>query len=451
MTNSPQDSAIYWFRNDLRLHDNEALSHAVTKNKSVLFVYIFDSSCFESEIFGYKKIGVHRVQFLLEAVADLRKRIEAKGGKLLIAHGKPSELLVGLCNEYACKRVYAHNSVTDEELKLLKSVEQELWHAKAELLLFEENTLVHKLDLGFPIKSLPDKFTDFRKQIEKYVNIRPCLPTPKLLISPSVVNEGTLPTSKELLGASSSLEHNFHKDDMKFTGGETHALARLDYYVWDKKLVHTYKESRNGLLGGDYSTKVSPWLATGSISARFIYHEIKRYEKKFGNNESTYWVFFELLWRDFFHFVAMKYGNLIFQEGGIFNKPNYKRHNPFLVNKWVKGETGNPFIDANMKELMHTGFMSNRGRQNVASYFVNDLKQDWRIGAAYFESMLIDYDVCSNYGNWIYLAGVGNDPRDNRYFNTIKQANTYDPKGLYIHHWLPNLKKVQPPELFENQ
>jgi deoxyribodipyrimidine photo-lyase len=111
-------------------------------------------------------------------------------------------------------------------------------------------------------------------------------------------------------------------------------------------------------------------------------------------------------------------------------------HNPILFNNWINGKTGNDFIDANMLELKLTGFMSNRGRQNVASYLCHQLKLDWRWGAAYFEQQLIDYDVCSNWGNWAYLAGVGNDPRGSRVFNTEKQADEYDKNKLYRAMWL---------------
>jgi deoxyribodipyrimidine photo-lyase len=106
------------------------------------------------------------------------------------------------------------------------------------------------------------------------------------------------------------------------------------------------------------------------------------------------------------------------------------------LNAWKNGETDNDFVNANLVELKLTGFMSNRGRQIVASYFINELALDWRYGAAYFEEQLIDYDVCSNWGNWAYLAGVGNDPRGKRAFNMEKQAHEYDPKNEYRNLWL---------------
>jgi deoxyribodipyrimidine photo-lyase len=189
------------------------------------------------------------------------------------------------------------------------------------------------------------------------------------------------------------------------------------------------------MIGADYSSKFSPWLAHGCISARAIYHEVEKYEEEVEKNKSTYWLKFELLWRDFFKFTAMRYGSKIFFPEGIKEESRTWKYNPKTVRKWIEGETGDEFVDANMKELKLTGFMSNRGRQNVASYLVHRLNQDWRAGAAWFESMLIDYDVTSNYGNWIYAAGVGNDPRD-RVFNTKRQADMYDKDGAFRNLWL---------------
>ena len=191
------------------------------------------------------------------------------------------------------------------------------------------------------------------------------------------------------------------------------------------------------MIGGDYSSKFSAYLAQGCLSPKMIYQELKKYERERGDNKSTYWLFFELLWRDYFRFMMKKYNNKFFQQAGIQNKGiTVNKHNINQLNNWINGNTGVDFVDANMLELQQTGFMSNRGRQNVASYFCNDLKLDWRFGAAYFEQQLIDYDVCSNWGNWAYLAGVGNDPRGNRYFNIEKQASDYDKNKTFRNLWL---------------
>jgi len=228
-----------------------------------------------------------------------------------------------------------------------------------------------------------------------------------------------------------------------FRGGEKAGLERLKYYLWDSNLIKNYKETRNDMLGGDYSSKFAPWLSQGCLSPKQIYSEIKKYEIENGSNKSTYWLIFELLWRDFFRLMGKKHGNKIFKRGGTVSEINKDLHNdPQLLRLWTEARTGVPFIDANMRELALTGFMSNRGRQNVASFLVKDLHVNWQMGAEYFESMLLDYDPCSNYGNWNYVAGVGSDPRENRYFNILSQAKRYDPKGEYVKLWLPELNEL---------
>ena len=188
-------------------------------------------------------------------------------------------------------------------------------------------------------------------------------------------------------------------------------------------------------MGENYSSKFSPWLANGSLSARQIYWKIKDFEQQFYANQSTYWLFFELIWRDFFKFISLKHENAIFKLEGILNITYNWTENSKFVKEWTDGRTADDFVNANMIELKNTGWMSNRGRQNVASFFAKTLKIDWRIVAAYFESMLLDYDVHSNYGNWMYVSGVGNDPRD-RTFNLKRQAEMYDGDKLFRNHWL---------------
>jgi deoxyribodipyrimidine photo-lyase len=220
-----------------------------------------------------------------------------------------------------------------------------------------------------------------------------------------------------------------------FQGGESIAMKRLENYFFETENLSSYKQTRNGLIGTDYSSKFSPWLANGSISARTIYWEVQQYEQEICKNEDTYWLLFELIWRDYFKYISLKHGNKIFQLEGILEKKyNWNFHSK-AFEQLKNGTTNEPFVNANMIELQQTGFMSNRGRQNVASFWAKEWEQDWRVAAAYFESMLIDYDVHSNYGNWIYNSGIGNDPRD-RKFNIKRQAEMYDAKGEYQKLWL---------------
>jgi deoxyribodipyrimidine photo-lyase len=228
---------------------------------------------------------------------------------------------------------------------------------------------------------------------------------------------------------------------LRFEGGETAGKRRVESYVWDGDHLREYKETRNGLLGANYSSKFSPWLAAGCLSPRWIHREVQRYEDERVENEDTYWLVFELLWRDFFQFQFRKYGARFFTPGGIRGVDTDWNHDRSAFRQWADGRTGVPFVDANMRELNRTGYMSNRGRQNVASFLVDALGIDWRWGAAYFESRLVDYDVASNWGNWAYQAGVGNDSRNN-HFDVLSQGEYYDPDATYIGTWLPELASL---------
>lgn len=301
---------------------------------------------------------------------------------------------------------------------------------------YSTSTLYHAQDLPFSLHHIPDVFTNFRKQVEKESPIRVPFPKPAAIVSPEI----------EMLQLPSVEEFGLQRIPvdsraaLHFKGGETEALQRLESYFFETKAISTYKETRNGMIGENYSSKFSAWLSLGCLSPRQIYAELKRYEGRHGANESTYWLVFELLWRDYFRFMMKKYRNQFFMQNGIKTSDTLPNaHNEALFDTWKNGETGNDFIDANMRELNLTGFMSNRGRQNVASYLCNNLGLDWRYGAAYFEQQLVDYDVCSNWGNWAYLAGVGNDPRGNRIFNIEKQANDYDKDKNYRNLWLSKM------------
>lgn len=426
-------TTIVWFKTDLRLHDNETLIKAIAQSDQIIPVYCFDDAEFVTTEFGFQKTGSFRAQFLLESLIDLDKNLRELGSGLLILKGKPEVEIPALVQQYKATKVFSKREVSYEEKQTENKVLEELFKLKCELKTFSTSTLYHAEDLPFSIKDIPDVFTNFRKKTEKDAVIRTAFDVPNQIQSPEIP-ELKLPTLEELGLQFKPLDS---RAALPFKGGETEAIKRLNHYFFETQCISSYKETRNGLVGPDYSSKFSAWLALGCISPRFIVNELKKYEAQFGANESTYWLIFELLWRDYFRFMMKKYNAKFFQQAGIQEKGiAVNKHNTQELQNWINGETGVDFVDANMLELKLTGFMSNRGRQNVASYLCNDLKLDWRYGAAYFEQQLIDYDVCSNWGNWAYLAGVGNDPRGNRYFNIDKQASDYDKDKKYRNLWL---------------
>jgi Deoxyribodipyrimidine photo-lyase type I (EC 4.1.99.3) len=351
-----------------------------------------------------------------------------------------------LAQEWGVEAVYAHEEVGTEEKEVAAAVERALRSLGIPLQVDWGHTLYHPEDLPFCLSQLPELFTRFRKQVEESTPIRDPLPIPAIPPLPSGLDPGPLPTLASL-GLSSPARDP--RARFTYTGGSTAAHARLQTYFWDRDRLRLYKETRNGMLDPDDSSRLSAWLALGCISPRTVYAEVKRYEQERVRNESTYWLVFELLWRDYFRFILAKHGAKLFRPSGIQGIPIPWQQDWPRFQAWCRGETGYPLVDANMRELAATGFMSNRGRQNVASFLTKNLGIDWRMGAEWFESLLIDYDVASNYGNWNYTAGVGNDARGFRYFHIPKQSREYDPKGDYLRHWLPELAGIPGDKIHE--
>jgi deoxyribodipyrimidine photo-lyase len=417
---------LLWFRNDLRLNDNKTLVAALANSDEVVPVYILDERLLETSRWGFVRMAPFRLRFLLESLQDLQQHLREKGSDLIVKVGVPEKEIPRLAEQYDCKQVYASREYAHEEIQIENRIAE-----LVTLRLFDNGGLYEPEALPFAVEKTPAVFTQFRKKVEKYAEVPTPLNTPDQIPSPSL-SSTDIPEATSLAGSAFEVDK---RAALKFKGGATAAFERLDYYFWDEKLLSTYKETRNGLIGGDYSSKFSPWLANGCISPRVLFHEVNAYEEEIEKNRSTYWLQFELLWREYFRLVSMQYGRKIFFPGGIQDKNVQWKNSDKAFRRWATGDTGDDFVDANMRELLFTGFMSNRGRQNVASYLVHQLKQDWRKGAAWFESLLVDYDVYSNYGNWMYAAGVGNDPRD-RVFNTQKQAKMYDENGNYRRLWL---------------
>jgi deoxyribodipyrimidine photo-lyase len=440
--------AILWIRNDQRIQDNKALTAAIADNESILPVFVIDNRLFEKTDLGLERASNRRLNFLGDSLLDLKKSYKNIGGDILCLKGNVAESIIDLAQKYDIKKVYATLDYATEEFE----DEQQVSNAGLDLQLYDQGSLVRLKQLPFTIEQAPDVFTIFRKKAEAKCDYLPAINAPKQL---NCIKEVDYEQSEANINKWLRPSFETSTKGIVLNGGSSEANKRLQHYFWETKAVAHYKETRNQLLGWDYSSKFSAWLSVGNISARMIQDELQRFEKQVVKNENTYWLTFELLWRDYFKFMSLKYGRKLFLENGFKNVSRFEEefvwstdHHQSLEN-WMTGNTNMPFVDANMRELIETGFMSNRGRQVVASYLVHDLGLPWILGAKFFEHHLLDYDACSNYANWQYVAGVGNDPRPNRYFNTVSQAQRYDPNGDFVKHWLPKLSGLSPKELLE--
>jgi deoxyribodipyrimidine photo-lyase len=431
MQEKQNNTGLIWFRNNLRTQDNSSLKKAVDNHKKVIAIFFFDPKNFKKEIFGFKKTEKFRAKFLIETITDLKENLAKLNITLLTYFDAPENKISFLVDEFSVDAIYTQKEWTTEEVETNNLIQSTL-DENINFIEDYDQFLYHPETVSKNFEKIPNVFTGFRKKLEKYVEILPEINISKVASDNLVEDSTAIPTLQEL----GFTDFETHRNSaFPFKGGETEALKRIQHYFFETKKVGFYKQTRNGLIGVDYSTKFSAWLANGSLSAKTIYYKIKEYEQEFGSNQSTYWVIFELIWRDYFKYISLKYDAKIFKIGGILEKNYEWKTNEEVVQKWINGETKDDFVNANMIELKETGWMSNRGRQNVASYFAKELLLDWRIGATYFESLLLDYDVHSNYGNWMYVAGVGNDPRD-RKFNTKLQAERYDSNHKFRHIWL---------------
>lgn len=432
---------IFWFRQDLRLHDQPALASAVALAERIggwlLPVYVQDEQLHATTRWGFQRTGAHRLAWIDMAVQGLSDQLLQIGSRLVQLQGNPVQQLCDLVRALdgpwlVCEAIAAPQEEDQVQALRQHGVDvQTVW----------QSTLMAPESLPFAPQDVPDQFTTFRQSLERH-GVRPTPPQPAPQALPGLPPEAALLRCRHLLVPAArttaapqppDLRASFPWHQSEFHGGEQAALAHLARYC-ARGLPHTYKATRNGLAGADFSSKWSPWLATGALSARRAWAAIAAFESEHGASEGTGWLLFELLWRDHFRWLHLKHGRRLYRAQGLRNAPP-PPHDDKAFARWRLAQTGHPFIDAGLRELAATGYLSNRMRQNVASYLIHDLGCDWRAGAAWFEACLIDYDVYSNQGNWLYLSGHGTDPRPNRRFNPELQARNYDPDGVYQRLW----------------
>ncbi|TCD27258.1 DASH family cryptochrome [Pedobacter psychrodurus] len=417
---------LVWFRNDLRLHDNEMLVEAIAKSDAILPVYILDRRSFGETKYGTLKTGNIRAQFILESVLGLRNSLKKIGGNLLIAEGNPEDIIPQLAQEYEITEVYHHREVAREETHVSTLVENALWKLRINLKHFIGHTLYNKEDLPFPIKDIPDAFNQFKKKIERDSIIKPCFLAPDRINVAEVIDWGVLSSLEDL---NLLPQQKDQRSDFEFVGGEAEGLAHLQKVIVAMQQAATTK---NLIL----ASKLSAWLAMGSLSPRKVYWEIKKMEGVPNTKAMFNHILLGLLWRDYFRFMFKKYGNTFFSPDGFGSQGLIDIANEQdNFNKWKNAQTGFAVVDAVMTELNQTGFISNIARQTAALYLINNLEVSWIFGAAYFEEKLIDYNPASNWGNWANIAGVGNDQKSKSVFDLDKNIKNLDPKGNYSLTW----------------
>lgn len=401
---------LVWFRNDLRVHDNEVLLSAIEKGGQILPVYCFDNRHYSSLNEYVKKTGINRANFILNNVSKLRDKLRELGSDLIICQGEPEVVIPQICEEYGVDEVYHHREVAFEETQLSNKVEAALWKKQINLRHFIGHTLYHKEDLPFPIKDIPDSFNVFKKKAERESFVRPFLQAPEKISSPELKNEYNLPSLEDLGYDSKKIET---LKNTPFEGGEDLALKLMKDYLTNPN--NQFKD-----------TQLSPYIALGVLSTCRFYHEIQNSPLVKNNKKWSEQLITGLLWRDYYRFMFKKHGNKFFKLEGFSSQPAEEKAwdlEKFLA--WTNGETGDPTIDEGMNLLNETGYISDQMRTILASYWVNIMDGNWLKGAEWFEEKLIDYAPSSNYGNWAHIAGVGSSAKENKPVNLKKLIENY--------------------------
>ncbi|OTA93422.1 hypothetical protein M434DRAFT_43756, partial [Hypoxylon sp. CO27-5] len=513
---------VYIIRHDLRVSDNPILHHLATTSDHgfthvvplfVLLPHQIEVSGFlkegtqspfpeaKSQVGHYWRCGPHRAKFIAQSIWNLKDNLEKLGSELTIRIGTYDEVLKTLVdglqrNELNVGGVWTIGEEGYEEKRDEAAISETCSSLNIDFQPWvDEKYFIDDRDLE-QLKTpqdLPDVFTTYRKMMEPLrEKPRKTLSTPLKDTLPKSVENSKIPSQTSPFEIP-SLYDGFEEALLRpingvlsevppfpegatsahpFRGGEDSALSRLEHLIKSGSVL-SYKTSRNGLLGADFSTKLSAYLAQGCITARQIHQRLVVYEDGKdeslaesqgygeGENEGTKAIRFELLWRDYMRLCTRKFKEKLFLRAGFRNDRSNKWKSANkekiadgqqesaeeiskILRRIFSGTTGMGLIDASQRELLHTGYTSNRARQNVASFLAKHLYIDWRYGAEWYEMLLVDYDVSSNWANWQYVAGVGNDPRgEARIFNPVKQAFDYDKDGEYVRCWVPELRKIE--------
>ena len=426
--------AIVWFRRDLRLADNAAWLDACRHNHSHLLpLLIINPDDWAADPLLAEtshepgRVGHHRQLFWRQCIRDLQAQLGKHS--LYAVTGSADQALFDLIINLPVEgpvTIYVNREPGTEEATELQQVQTRL-NGLAHLRVQATGQALYN---NLPFRELPQVFTPFRQLVEKLAQPRLPVETPTQ-VPPLLPAELLEPITVDLFA---HLTLPPEDKTPRFTGGRTAGLARLNDYFWQTRRIDQYKATRNQMLGDEGGSRLSPWLAQGCLSSAEIWQAISDYEQQHKPNDGTYWLKFELLWREYFRLLMYQHGASLFTLDGL--QPGRRwQQDKARFKQWLRGETGQPLVDAAMRELAATGYTSNRTRQNVASFLAKTWHLPWTWGAQYFEQQLVDYDVASNWGNWAYVAGVGTDPRD-RVFNVAKQAQDYDPDSHYRNTWL---------------
>lgn len=365
---------LYLFTNDLRINDNQLLHYAAQSVDKLICVIIEPTLVrFSADLAQEQSYGAHRQAFVSQSIVNLKSNLVKLGQQIVVIrsnHLEPDTTEQTLSQIIATQHVthfFANAHCGYDERRLIRSIQRQ--SPNLVMCLPHHSTLFDSHELPFEFSKVPSSFTKFRKLVE-HLDVN----DGETVISalPPAVRPAS--TSTISLFSSPNDESAVISD---YLGGEDAGLAHLENY-FSHDYAFNYKQTRNAFDGIENSTKFSPWLALGRVSPKTIYRQLKQFEAKHGSNDSTYWIYFELLWREYFYWKCLSLGSSLFGETSNheLDSSNSSAMSNLNFAKWKSGNTNYPIVDACMRQLNETGYMSNRGRQLTASCLIYELGID---------------------------------------------------------------------------
>lgn len=406
--------SVFWFRRDLRLEDNHGLIKALESGYPVLPIFIFDKEILAK----LENKNDKRVDFIYQALVEIKSRLESMGSTLLVLHETPIVAFKNLIKNYTISAVYTNNDYEPVAIERDRKIEELLIEKKISFQTFKDQVIFEKNEVVKDDGTPYTVFTPYSKRWKVKLNENPVTSflVEKYANKFFQTTSALMPTLKQI---------GFEKTEVKFAKPK-----------FEKDKVENYHLTRN-LPALDATTHLSVHLRFGTISIRELVNMALHTNEAWLN---------ELIWREFFMQILWHFPQVVSQSF----KSKYDRivwqNDENLFKAWCDGKTGFPIVDAGMRELNATGFMHNRVRMIVASFLVKDLLIDWRWGEAYFAQKLLDYDLSANNGNWQWAAGSGCDSAPYfRIFNPSEQTKKFDPKLEYVKKWVPEFDTLQYP------
>ncbi|PQJ81138.1 cryptochrome/photolyase family protein [Polaribacter glomeratus] len=401
---------IFWFRRDLRLDDNCGLFNALSSDKKVLPIFIFDE-----DILNKLPTDDSRVSFLHQELENIQQQLLKMNSSISVFHGKPMEIFKDLSEKYTIDTVFTNHDYEpyalqrDLEISSFLESKDSSFKTFKDQVIFERDEIVKKD--GTPYKV----YTPYSKKWLEAFELQ----------------------GIEFFPSEEKLENFIKNETIQFLsleeiGFKTSSIKVASYKV-DATLIDTYEETRN-FPAKNSTSRLGTHLRFGTVSVR------KMVDKGSKSNNITFLK--ELIWREFFMQILWHFPHTTKDSF----KPQYDRilwrNNEEEFKAWCQGKTGYPLVDAGMRELNQTGFMHNRVRMLVGSFLCKHLLIDWRWGEAYFAEKLHDYEQSSNIGNWQWVAGTGVDASPYfRIFNPTTQILKFDKKLEYIKKWVPDFQE----------